>query len=371
MGAGVLGALQLDRWLESRLEPSADSLASVVPTRAPVGSPASFDPAAAPSSVDFRGAAKRVNASVVSVDRYQKVRRGFFESEVSTVETGSGSGVILSSDGLIVTNNHVVQGASEVKVRLPDKRSVVAKVLGSDPRSDLAVLRISTKNLQPIEVGTSSNLEIGQWVMAVGNPLGFDNTVSVGVVSSLKRNLPVGQSGLVDAIQTDAAINPGNSGGALCDTQGRLIGINSAIASNTGTSVGIGFAIPVDRVKKIVNDIVTVGYARYAGLGITYREDWEGALGDPNFRATLAERLGAQNVPSRGVVVWETIGSAANAGIERGSVILSIAGENVDGSFDINRVLTPRKIGDSVTVKFWTRGATKTAEIKLSEVGRA
>ena len=326
-------------------------------------------PNLSPAPFDFRAAAKKISPSVVSVDRYDDVPVGFFGDEVVRQQSGTGSGVIISNSGIIVTNNHVVAGAKRVRVRLADEHtSYDAKVLGTDPRSDLAVIQIPSKNVSPIEIGTSKDIEVGQWVVAVGNPLGFDNTVSVGVVSSLKRNLPVGDMGMVDAIQTDAAINPGNSGGALCNSQGQLIGINSAIASGTGQSVGIGFAIPVDRVKAVVNDIVKFGYAKYAGLGITYQPRFEGALGDQNFRDQVAEQVKAQNVPSHGILVMESTGDALQAGIHKFDVILAVDDTEIDGSFDLNKALVPKKPGDTVRVKYWSKGKELTKSIVLQEV---
>jgi putative serine protease PepD len=368
--AGAFGAMQADRWIRERNGADRLPLLHEAPIR-----PVNLEGAGG-VPFDFREAAKRVNQSVVSVDRFERFQRGFFDRTVVEAETGSGSGVILDSTGVIVTNNHVVEQSMgpvrgedpKVRVRLSDGRAFDARILGRDPRSDLAVLKINATGLKPIEMGTSSNVEIGQWVMAVGNPLGFENTVSVGVVSSLKRNLPVGRSGLVDAIQTDAAINPGNSGGALTDAQGRLIGINSAIASGTGMSVGIGFAIPVDRVRKVVNDIVTYGEARYAGLGIRYNPEFDGALGNPFFRAQVEEEFGVKNLPRKGILVIEPGAEMARVGAKPGSVILSIDDTEVNGSFDLNRALVPRKPGDIVTVKFWTNGETKTARVKLVEI---
>jgi S1-C subfamily serine protease len=360
---GVLGALQVDRHLSNRTDSSAPLFESQAsqPLRQVALQPVE-------SPVDFRAASRKVTPSVVSVDRYNRARRSFMDERVVEAETGTGSGVVLSENGIIVTNNHVVQQADRVRVRLSDGRGVDAKVLGTDPRSDLAVLKIEAKNLTPIELGTSKDVEVGQWVLAIGNPMGFDNTVSVGVVSSLKRNLPVGQSGLVGAIQTDAAINPGNSGGALTNAQGQLIGINSAIASQTGGSVGIGFAIPVDRVKAVVNDIVKLGYARYAGLGIRYNGNLDGALGNPAAREQIAAELGVTNLPTSGVIVLESGGSAQSAGIAQGDVILSIDGEKIDGTFDLNRALMPKKPGEKATVKFWSKGQVKTAQVTLQEI---
>lgn len=359
---GVLGALQADHFIVSRGE--GNSFSPILRLGA---TPASFEPLSSPT--DFRAAAKKVMPSVVSVDRYERVRRGFFfDEEAPTMqETGTGSGVIVSESGIIVTNNHVVAGAQQVKVRTNDNHTSMAKVLGTDPRSDLAVLKIDVKNLSPIEMGESAPVEVGQWVLAVGNPLGFSNTVSVGVVSSLKRDLPVGNSGLVNAIQTDAAINPGNSGGALTDAQGKLIGINSAIASGTGQSVGIGFAIPVDRVKRVVNDIVKLGYVRYPDLGIVYAARYDGALADPEWRNALANDTGVEQVPSSGIIVLGVNGSAQKIGIQREDVVLEVDGLRVDGSFDLNKALVNHKPGDTVKVKYWTRGATKTASITLDE----
>ncbi|ODU53739.1 hypothetical protein ABT09_01150 [bacterium SCN 57-13] len=311
--------------------------------------------------------------SVVSIDRFQKVT-DFFGTDRGIQETGTGSGVILSANGVIVTNNHVVtdertgEVVDQVKVRLSDKRSFTAKVLGTDPRSDLAVIKIEAPNLQPVEMGDSGNLAVGEWVLAIGNPLGFDNTVSAGVVSSLKRDLPVGRSGLVNAIQTDAAINPGNSGGALTDANGRLVGINSAIASSTGQSVGIGFAIPVDRVKQVVNDIVKFGFAKYGGLGVSYYPPE--VLTYPRNREIIARQTGANanDVPSTGVLIKEVSGAASKADIKPMDILLSIDGTDLEDSFTLNKLLTPKKPGDKVQVKVWSAGKVRTTSITLEEI---
>jgi S1-C subfamily serine protease len=363
--AGVLGALQIDHYLERKNDRPELDFETRTTGNLRAASLESTIPAAA---FDFRAAAKKVNPSVVAVDRLSRVRRGFFDQEGVVAETGQGSGVIIDKSGIIVTNNHVVESAEQVKVRLSDNRTINAKVLGTDPRSDLAVLKIDAPNLVPVELGNREDLEVGEWVIAVGNPLGFSNTLSVGVISSLKRNLPVGQQGLVDAIQTDAAINPGNSGGALCDAQGRLIGVNSAIATPNQGSVGIGFAIPIDRVKRVVADIVKLGYARYAGLGIGYDPRLDGAMGDPQLQSEVAQLTNTQKVPNSGILVTEASGSAQKAGIQKYDVILAIDEQKVDGTFDLNKALIPHKPGDTVTVKYWSRGETKTAKIALQEI---
>lgn len=369
---GVLAALQLDRiWHEPNRGPLLSEPQPLLNSLQTVGDP---QPAGLP---DFRVAAKKVTPSVVSVDNFQRVSRGFFDDEGTVAEAGTGSGVIVSADGVIVTNNHVVQGAEQVRVRLNGNRAFSAKVLGSDPRSDLAVIKIDAKGLSAVELGDSSTLEVGQWVMAVGNPLGFDNTVSVGVVSSMNRSLPVERGLLVNAIQTDAAINPGNSGGALTDAVGRLIGINSAIASGTGQSVGIGFAIPVNRVRAVVNDIIRLGYVRYGGLGVEFNPRFDGYLAEQDVRSQLGELTQSANIPTSGVIVkapgqgQDSVvpgGSAERAGVKEWDVILEIDGQAVEKTLDVTRILTPKKPGDSVSLKLWSRGKIRTVSLKLMEI---
>ena len=363
--AGIGGALAVGYLQNRTAQPAA-----LFVERAPAPN-VRFAQAASPAPFDFRAAAKKASPSVVAVDRYQRVSRGMFDETGTDRQSGTGSGVIVSADGTIVTNAHVVEGLGEggrVMVRLSDKRSFPAKVLGSDPRSDLAVLKIEAQNLTPIELSSDGAVEVGQWVLAVGNPLGFDNTVSVGVVSSLKRNLPVGENiGLVGAIQTDAAINPGNSGGALCDAQGRLIGINSAIATNNQGSIGIGFAIPIDRVKKITSDIVKFGEAKYAGFGVQL----SGApLEMPQVRAQLAEAVGNEDLPVSGVIVERTGGAAQAAGIGDLDVLTKIDGKPIETRLDVYSAIMDKAAGDKVPVEFWSKGAKKTATVTLQELRR-
>ncbi len=362
---GVFAALQFDHWLEHRREAA---LFSIGPN---VGLPVQFGGGGGGS--DFRAAAKTVLPSVVSVDRYEAFERMNFETYLQ--ETATGSGVIVGSDGTIVTNNHVVAGASVVRVRLSDKRSFQAKVLGTDPRADIAVLKISADDLKPIAIGDSSKVEVGQWVVAVGNPLGYEGTVSVGVVSSLGRSLVAGERGngaqsmLVDAIQTDAAINAGNSGGALTDSQGNLIGINSAIASTSGGSIGIGFAIPVNRVKRVVDDILKLGYARYGGLGIASVPNSDAYLSNPEFRQSMAKEVGAEP-PTYGLIVRSvTPGSAAEkAGIGQYDVLLDLDGNKLTDVIVLSRLLVDKQAGAVVRLRFWQRGKIKEQDVTLQEV---
>jgi S1-C subfamily serine protease len=357
---GVFGALQLDKWMDRRHS------AELLSAGSSLGLPAAYEEGQTAAAPDFRVAAKKVIPSVVSVDQYRRME-SFFGEDMGLRETGSGSGVVISTDGTIVTNNHVVAGAESVRVRLSDGRPFEAKVLGTDPRTDLAVLKITAQDLEPIELGDNTKLEVGQWVLAVGNPLGFSNTVSVGVVSSLNRSLPLPGSVLVNGIQTDAAINPGNSGGALTDTSGRLIGINSAIASNNAGSVGIGFAIPVNRVRRVVNDIVKYGHTRDGIMGIGYSEQLDDILEDPNGRRQLAEVTGSKNTPEYGVVVTVASDPARAAGIDRFSVILEIDGKKITDTVALNQALIDRVPGEKVRVKYWNHGETKTADIVLAE----
>jgi serine protease Do len=376
---GVLAALQVDRYFDRRAAGLSNGDVVLGSTAQLIPAAYEQDPA---GSVDFRAAAKRVIPSVVSVNQYRRLATmdpwGTADPDTQgrLTETGSGSGVIISDQGYIVTNNHVVSDpqsgrvVDQVRVTLDDKRTLIAKVVGTDPRSDLAVLKIDAPNLTPIALGDSTKIDVGQWVLAVGNPLGFTNTVSVGVVSSLNRSLSIQGHPLINGIQTDAAINPGNSGGALTDASGRLIGINSAIASTTRASIGIGFAIPVNRVKDIVQDIIKIGHPRYAGLGITYDPRWDGILADPRARSEIAQQTGG-DPPAKGVIVGRVApGSVAEkAGMKTYDVLMAIDGRDIEDSLSLNQALTDKKPGDKASIKFWSRGNVKTADVTLQEVG--
>jgi S1-C subfamily serine protease len=370
---GVLGALQVNKFLEAR-RASAEPIAWREGTATiPIVAPAGGYPAA-PN--DFRDAAKRVIPSVVSVDQYNR-NQSWFDDSDELRETGTGSGVVISKNGIIVTNNHVIEVprdpehnvGEQVKVRLQDKRTFIAKVLGRDRRSDLAVLQIEANDLQPIEIGDSSKLEIGQWVVAVGNPLGFDNTVSVGVVSSLGRTLGLENSVLLDGIQTDAAINPGNSGGALTDAVGQLVGINSAIASGNGGSVGIGFAIPVNTVRRVVDQILKYGYAKYGNLGVNYHARSFEILQSQVGRSQLTDMVGSEP-PDHGLILTTVMpdSAAGKAGIQKLDILLSINGQKLDDTLDYNKAMGAKQPGDTVTVSYWSHGQTHSAKVKLDEI---
>lgn len=358
--AGVMGALQIDRWMHAP-ETTEGFTANLPPATL-----VSFDSAQSPA--DFRAAAKAVMPAVVSVDKRERVRH-FFSDEEEIIPTGTGSGVIISKDGYIITNNHVVDRAAQVQIRLSDQRTFNATVVGTDPQSDLAVLKINANKLTPAVLGDSGKLEIGEWLIAVGNPLGYSNTVSVGVVSSLKRTLSTQSGGvLLDTIQTDAAINSGNSGGALANARGEVVGINSAIVSNTGGNIGIGFAIPVNRAKKVVDDIIKYGHVKYGEPGLTiFRR--AGLLQDPRNRAYYFEQFNVE-APQKGLIINEILpgGPAAKAGLKPLDVLLNIDGTSLDEPTDLTMALADKRPGDKVSVQLWSAGKKKTVTLVLADI---
>ncbi|HLK13973.1 MAG TPA: trypsin-like peptidase domain-containing protein [Fimbriimonadaceae bacterium] len=367
---GVLGATELSKWLEHR---AATNTTYSVPHEL-LATNVDYQPVSG-GPTDFRAAAKKALPSVVAIDRFEEVQR-FWDRDTTIEETGSGSGVIIASDGTIVTNNHVVTGAREVRVRLADHRTFTAEVVGTDPTSDLAVIRVKADGLTPIEMGDSDKLDVGQWVLAIGNPLGFEGTLSAGIVSNKSRSLGTQASLLINAIQTDAPINPGNSGGALTDADGRLIGINAAIGTNTGGNIGIGFAIPVNRVKRVAREIIETGHAHnpYVGLYLNPRmEDWLGTSSD---RDRLARTIGVDTsvVPSHGYLLYSgspdpvAPGSPADrAGVRPLDVLLAVDGKPVNDRIDYFTALDGKRPGDTLQLKFWSKGSVKTVNVTLTE----
>ncbi len=263
-----------------------------------------------------------------------------FQPRQRTYRT-SGSGVIISTDGYIVTNNHVVADADSITITLNDKREFVAKVIGTDPSTDLAVVKIETNDLTPLEYGNSDNVEVGQWVLAVGNPFNLTSTVTAGIVSAKARNLNIlsdrnNRNTLTSFIQTDAAMNPGNSGGALVNTEGELIGINAAIASSTGSYTGYSFAIPVNIAKKVIKDLIQYGTTQRASAGIVVQE--------VDSRLMLEKNL----KDMRGVYVTQVIknSSADKAGVKEGDVIYKINSKEVNTNAEVNEVMLQMSPGD-------------------------
>src|SRR6266540_5289344 len=260
---------------------------------------------------------------------------------------GLGSGFIINPDGLVLTNAHVVADSDEVIVKLVDQREFRAKVLGSDPTTDVAVLKIESKGLPSVKLGDPSKTRVGDWVVAIGTPYGLDNTVTSGIVSAKSRALP-GDS-VVPFIQTDAAVNPGNSGGPLFNMDGEVIGINSQIFSRSGGFQGLAFAIPIDVALKVKDDIVTHGKVSHGRLGVTVQ---------PVDQA-LAENFGLKG-PSGALVSSVQKGSpAAKAGIEAGDVILKFNGTPINRSGDLPPMISSLKPGSKVTLDIWRNGSPK------------
>lgn len=276
---------------------------------------------------------------------------------------GSGSGVIISTDGYIITNNHVVENASQIEVILTDRRTFKGKIIGTDPNTDLALVKIQGKNLPVVPLGNSDAVQIGEWVLAVGYPLSLSSTVTAGIVSAKGRNIGIldrsAGGGLSAAgasvesfIQTDAAINPGNSGGALVNTAGQLIGINAAIASQTGSYTGYGFAIPINLAKKIINDFRQFGEVKRAYIGVSFPP--------PAVEDELLKQQGIDPGKINGVYITDVQpGSAASsAGLKAGDVIRQIDGINVASSAEFSEQIARRRPGEKITLEY-LRGVNK------------
>ena len=258
------------------------------------------------------------------------------------MQEGAGSGVIISNDGYIVTNNHVVDQSSEIEVTLNDKRTFKAKVIGADPNTDIALIKIDAKDLPIIAFGNSDQLKVGEWVLAVGNPFNLTSTVTAGIVSAKARNIGIINSKLKieSFIQTDAAINPGNSGGALVNTRGELIGINTAIASETGTYNGYGFAVPVSIVQKVVGDIRKYGVVQRAMLGVHIGDITDELAKEKKLKTLVGVYVDAVDEES----------AALKAGIKAGDIINDVNGTAVKSTSELQEQISRYHPGDKITV---------------------
>jgi S1-C subfamily serine protease len=335
------------------------------------------DPRAAPRTVTARGELLTDEKSTIALFRQASpsvvnitaigVERDLFTLNLYQIPQGTGSGFIWDTNGDIITNFHVIQNADAAQVTLADQSNWKARVVGAAPDKDLAVLRIDApgNRLRPIPIGTSKDLQVGQSVFAIGNPFGLDQTLTTGIISALNREIEsVTRRPIQGVIQSDAAINPGNSGGPLLDSAGRLIGVNTAIYSPSGASAGIGFAIPVDTVNRIVPELIRSGKVTRPGLGIQIADE------------QIAQRLGVT-----GILVVDVTrgGAAAKAGIQPtrrdsqgrlrlGDVITAVDGKKVESPNDLYLALEKFKVGDTINVSLLRNGKTVQTKVALEAV---
>lgn len=291
--------------------------------------------------------------------RQQKRNRNKNDDD-NFVQSGLGSGVIVSDDGYIVTNNHVVAGAEKLEVLLNDNSTYEARVIGTDEATDLALIKVDAKGLSAITFGNSENVKVGEWVLAVGNPFGFNSTVTAGIVSAKARSLGTnstsGNMGIESFIQTDAALNPGNSGGALVNLKGELIGINSAIYSNTGSYSGFSFAIPTTIVKKVITDIRQYGAVQRAVLGCSVRE-LDAKLAKENDITAVKAGLLVSNITPRS--------TAKELGLQDGDVITAINNVQVKNRAELVEQLNKFRPGDTISLTYYRDNQKKTSSATL------
>ena len=348
------------------LAPKADAPAAVAAPMAPV---------AAVAVPDFSQIAQQYGRAVVNISvsgskkvsaaeadpmqeffrRFQGLPPGAAQGAVEVPVRGAGSGFIVAADGIILTNAHVVQDASEVIVKLTDRREFKAKVLGADAKTDVAVLKIDAKNLPTVRLGDPDALKTGEWVLAIGSPFGFENSVTAGVVSAVHRALP--SDSAVPFIQTDVAVNPGNSGGPLFNGRGEVVGINAQIYSRSGGYQGLSFAIPIDIAQRVQQQIQKTGRAAHAQLGVTVQE----------VNQTLADSFKLDRPEGALVAHVQPNSPAAKAGLQPGDVIRQIDGKAVVASADLPAVVGRAAPGDTVRLQVWRDGKALELKAKLGD----
>jgi serine protease Do len=270
---------------------------------------------------------------------------------------GLGSGFIITNDGYILTNAHVVEGATEVTVKLTDRREFKAKIVGADARSDIATLKIDASGLPAVSMGDPNKVKVGDWVAAIGSPFGFENSVTAGIVSAKSRALP--DSNYVPFIQTDVAVNPGNSGGPLFNMQGEVIGINSQIYSRTGGYMGLSFAIPINVAIKVKDDLVRYGKVTRGQLGVTIQD----------LNQALARSFGLDKPGGAVVSAVEKGGPADKAGLKAGDIILKVAGKEVDQSNEVPSLVAGLPPGTKTQIEVWRNGKRATIAVTIGELG--
>jgi serine protease Do len=346
----------------------ASAAVALQQTASPQTEQSSAAPAADGFASSIRQVTEAVKPSVVQITNEQ-TQFNFFSQQSNTVPAGVGSGIILDKEGHILTNNHVIAGASKLLVSLPDGRSFKAKLIGQDPQTDLAVVQISGENLPVAKIGDSSKLQVGDWVVAIGNALALPGgpTVTAGVVSALGRTVqePSTSSGpgpfLFDVIQTDAPINPGNSGGPLVNLNDEVIGINTLVAGSAGASgiqaQGIGFAISISTAKPIAEQLIANGKVVHAYLGIVYQP----------INPAIASQLGLQETHGVIIVQVDPGSPAANAGLQAQDVITQIDNQKLVGESDLAKFLSNHKPGDTVTLTVYRGNQKKEIKVTLGQ----
>jgi serine protease Do len=330
---------------------------------------------------DFTELYEQQSPAVVSIDVTQKARRSQFPNlseddpfyeffrRFGPIPRGqphprefeqpqaTGSGFVLTADGYVLTNAHVVDEASEVTVKLSDKREFKAKVIGADKRTDVALLKIDATGLPKVTIGDPERLKVGEWVAAIGKPFGLENTITAGIVSAKGRDLP-SENNLVPFIQTDVPINPGNSGGPLFNMKGEVIGINSVIFTRTGGYMGLAFAIPIDVAMSVVKQLQDKGRVTRGRIGVQIQE----------VSKETAEAFGLPKAGGALVNSVEKGGPADKAGVESGDIILKVDGRAVSSSSELPRIITQIKPGTKITLQVWRKGASKDIAVTVAEL---
>jgi serine protease Do len=318
-----------------------------------------------PAVVHIKSTMQSVSSSRQGLNPFEDFFGPDFRQQPRGPQQSTGSGVIINKSGYIVTNNHVVDNAAKIEVVLNDKRTYVAEIMGVDPETDLALLKIEEDNLPYLNLGNSDELKVGEWVVAVGNPFNLTSTVTAGIVSAKGRSINLlrqrgGEYAIENFIQTDAAVNPGNSGGALVNTRGELIGINTAIASQTGSYSGYSFAIPINLAKKIIADLKDYGEVKRAMLGVRIQD----------ITQELADEKGLKNLAGVYIPAVVEDGSADKAGVKEGDVILKINGVKVNKSSDLQEQISKYHPGDKVEISIMRDGkGTEITATLLSKGG--
>lgn len=330
----------------------------------------------APVPFDFTKAAERSMPAVVHIkasesresaiqrqrdSRYSNPLQYFFGDAYGFEQqprSGTGSGIIYSEDGYIVTNNHVVEFADEFEVTLYDNREFRARLVGRDPNTDMAVIKIEANNLRAIDLGNSDDVRVGEWALAVGNPFDLTSTVTAGIVSAKGRDINIIKGGtpIESFIQTDAAVNPGNSGGALVDVDGKLIGINSAIATPTGVFAGYSFAIPVNLAKRIADDLIKYGEYRRAYLGVNVA----------TMDSHSAEQYGVPFIQGVIIANLDPDGSAAQAGVQENDVVTKANGKTVTTTSELMELIGRSKVGETLTLSVVREGNARDIPVRLN-----